>query len=129
MAEPSFTSTLARAKHRWQMWKQKRPYVPQLQAAECDVAAPMAPERKADRESLLDQRLRALRLDPAYFAVAEPTLYRSLQSTCSQCPSTLQCAGDLARGDVQVGHESYCPNGQAIDELYVGIAPGVRNRR
>ena len=72
------------------------------------------------RVGLLDQRLAALRLDPTYLEISDDQLYRSLQSVCLRCASWRRCARDLASGHVQVGLETYCPNGHAIDEFLVG---------
>jgi hypothetical protein len=72
------------------------------------------------RVGLLDQRMKALRLDPTYLQVSDGDLYRGLQRVCLHCTSWRLCARDLAHGNVQVGLETYCPNGHTIDELLVG---------
>jgi hypothetical protein len=66
---------------------------------------------------LLSQRLQLLRLDPEYVRHAAPRTHRDLVRICAYCRSARRCARDLARGDVQAGMDTYCPNGATIDAL------------
>lgn len=79
------------------------------------------------RLRLLDQRLAALRLDPTYLKISDDELYRSLQRVCLHCTSWRRCARDLARGNVQVGLETYCTNGHASDEFLVGVGDATKH--
>ncbi|NJO22287.1 MAG: hypothetical protein HC868_04285 [Sphingomonadales bacterium] len=69
---------------------------------------------------LLPQRLQLLGIDPEFVQQDTPTLFRDLARVCASCRDSRRCARDLARGDVQAGMSTYCPNGPAIDSLTVG---------
>lgn len=88
---------------------------------------PVVLQGASGRVGLLDQRLAALRLDPSYLKMSDDELYRSLQRVCLHCTSWHRCARDLADGDVQVGLESYCPNGHAIDEFLVDVGDATKH--
>jgi hypothetical protein len=66
---------------------------------------------------LLPQRLELLGIDPEYVRQAMPTTFRDLARVCAACQASRRCRRDLARGDVQVGLESYCLNGPTTDVL------------
>ena len=66
---------------------------------------------------LMPQRLEQLGIDPAYVRYAMAATYRDLERVCTTCRSARRCARDLARGNVQAGMESYCPNSATIDSL------------
>jgi hypothetical protein len=68
---------------------------------------------------LLPQRLELLGIDAEYVRREMPTTFRDLARVCATCQSSRRCRRDLARGDVQVGLESYCLNGRTIDQLTV----------
>ena len=64
-------------------------------------------------------RLQLLGLDPGYVKVCCTTTYQDLERACASCKSRRLCARDLARGDVESGMRSYCPNAPTIDALVV----------
>jgi hypothetical protein len=61
-----------------------------------------------------------LGIDAEYVRQAMPTTFRDLVRVCAACQAPRRCRRDLARGDVQIGLESYCLNGPTIDILTVG---------
>jgi hypothetical protein len=69
---------------------------------------------------LLPRRLELLGIDAKYVRQAMPTTFRDLARVCAACQAPRRCRRDLARGDVQIGLESYCLNGPTIDILTVG---------
>jgi len=73
--------------------------------------------------NLMPWRLQQLGLDPGYVKVCRPSTYQNLESVCASCKSRPQCARDLARGDVEAGMRSYCPNAPTIDALVVNWDP------
>ena len=68
---------------------------------------------------LLSERLQQLRLDLDYVRVCCPSTYQELERTCASCKLQRLCAQDLARGDVESGMRSYCPNGPTMDAMVV----------
>lgn len=68
---------------------------------------------------LLCERLRILGLDQAYIETTQKFAFENLKKTCRSCDSQRRCARDLARGDVSVGMERYCPNAEALDALLI----------
>lgn len=73
----------------------------------------------ANTPPLLLERLRQLRLDPEYVAVAQPNTLRSLSVSCRECAHKKVCAADLAAGNSAAGMDTYCANGEIIDNLVV----------
>ena len=72
---------------------------------------------------LMSWRLQQLGLDPGYFKVCYPSLYKNLEGVCESCRSRRLCARDLARGDVESGMRRYCPNAPTIDALVINWVP------
>ena len=68
---------------------------------------------------LIPWRLQQLGLDPGYVKVCRTSTYQDLERVCASCKSRRLCARDLARGDVESGMRSYCPNAPTIDALVV----------
>ena len=68
---------------------------------------------------LIPWRLQQLGLDPGYAKVCCTSTYQDLERVCASCTSRRLCARDLARGDVESGMRSYCPNRATIDALVV----------
>ena len=68
---------------------------------------------------LLSERLQRLRLDPDYMRLCCPSTYQELERICASCKSQRVCAQDLARGEVESGMRSYCPNAPTIDAMVV----------
>lgn len=68
---------------------------------------------------LMSWRLQQLRLDPEYMKICSASLYQGLERVCASCKSRRLCARDLAKGDVDSGMRSYCPNAPSIDALVV----------
>lgn len=68
---------------------------------------------------LLPKRLQQLGLDPRFIKHARTTAYRDLERICATCMAWRRCTRDLAKGDVQAGMGSYCPNAPSIDVLTV----------
>ena len=115
-----------RLRENWHRSMQRRQTLNELAACPPDelnrIAADVGLSGKQLREhcrrdhgatDLLPQRLQLLGIDPA------PTLFRDLARVCAACRDSRRCAGDLAKGDVQAGMSSYCPNGPSIDLLSV----------
>jgi hypothetical protein len=73
---------------------------------------------------LLSKRLRLLGLDPTFVAVAQPETLRRLSETCANCANTDACASDLGVDNVAAGMDSYCANGDLIDDLVIKRANG-----
>jgi hypothetical protein len=78
----------------------------------------------SDAPRLLERRLRLLRLEPAFMAIEQPDILRRLANTCGNCAHTDACAADLAVNDVAAGMDSYCANGETLDELVIKRATG-----
>ena len=76
----------------------------------------------ADAE-LMHWRLQLLGLDPGYVKVCRTSTYQDLKRVCASCKSRRLCERDLARGDVESGMRSYCPNAPTIDALVVNWIP------
>jgi hypothetical protein len=76
----------------------------------------------AGPSKLLPRRLALLGLDPAYVKSALTATYRDMEMTCAMCTAWRRCARDLAKGDMQVGMDSYCLASPTIDALTVGRA-------
>ena len=68
---------------------------------------------------LLPLRLKLLGIDPEFVRHATPMTLRDLARVCAACKASRRCARDLARGDAQVGMDTYCLNGPAIAALAV----------
>jgi hypothetical protein len=73
---------------------------------------------------LLSKRLQLLGLDPTYVAVAQPETLRRLSETCRNCGHTEACAADLGVDNVNAGMDSYCANGDIIDDLVIKRTTG-----
>jgi hypothetical protein len=86
--------------------------------------SPSARQLNAKLPELLSKRLRLLGLDPTYVAVAQPETLRRLSETCGNCTHTGACATDLGVGNVTVGMDSYCANGDKIDDLVIKRSNG-----
>jgi hypothetical protein len=78
----------------------------------------------ANPPPLLSKRLRLLGLDPTFVAVAQPDALRRLSEGCRDCAHTDQCAADLGADNVNAGMDSYCANGDIIDDLVIKRAIG-----
>jgi hypothetical protein len=68
---------------------------------------------------LMASRLQQLGLDPEYVKVCCTSSYQELERVCASCKLQRLCARDLARGNVESGMGSYCPNAPTIDALLV----------
>ena len=68
---------------------------------------------------LLSERLQQLRLNPDYVRVCCPSTYQELERICASCKLQRLCAQDLARGDIESGMRSYCPNAPTLDAMVV----------
>ena len=68
---------------------------------------------------LMPRRLQQMGLDPGYVKVCGTSIYQDLERVCATCKSRRLCARDLAKGDVESGMRSYCPNAPTIDALVV----------
>jgi hypothetical protein len=84
------------------------------------------PNRKSKTElcgcadaALMPWRLQQLGLDPGYVKVCHTSTYQHLERVCASCKCRRLCARDLARGDVESGMQSYCPDAATIDALVV----------
>src|SRR5690242_9345013 len=66
--------------------------------------------RHSGPTQLMPRRLQEMGVDPAYVKYEFSRTYRDLERVCARCKSAGRCARDLARGDVQIGMESYCLN-------------------
>lgn len=77
-----------------------------------------------DPPPLLLKRLDLLGLDPKFIAAEQPALLRGLSDTCSNCAHTEACAADLAANNVAAGMDTYCANGDTIDDLVIQRANG-----
>ncbi len=78
----------------------------------------VTPDGCVDGE-LMPRRLQQLGLDPGYVKACCTSAYQDLERVCASCKSRRLCARDLARGDVESGMRSYCPNAPTIDALVV----------
>jgi Family of unknown function (DUF6455) len=78
----------------------------------------------ANPPPLLSKRLQLLGLDATYVAVAQPETLRNLSERCRDCAHTDECAGDLAVDNAAAGMDSYCANGDMIDDLVIKRANG-----
>ncbi len=68
---------------------------------------------------LMPWRLQQLGLDPGTVKVCRTSTYQDLERVCASCKCRQLCARDLARGDVESGMRSYCPNAPTIDALVI----------
>ena len=81
--------------------------------------SPSVRQLNAKIPPLLSTRLRLLRLDPTFVAVAQPDTLRKLSERCRDCAHTDVCAADLEVDNVDAGMDSYCANGDMIDDLVI----------
>ena len=88
------------------------------------MGLPGAKQLNADIPPLLSKRLQLLNLDPAYVTIAQPETLRSLSKACRDCAHTKACAADLGAGQVNAGMDTYCANGDKIDDLVIRRANG-----
>lgn len=65
----------------------------------------------------MPQMLKALGIDVADLARAEPLLVRDMQRVCSLCRDKAHCHGELAEGTAAEHYKDYCPNAPSIDAL------------
>jgi hypothetical protein len=70
----------------------------------------------------LPKMMKALGLDPAAVARAQPLIMRDLERVCSQCPHKRVCKDDLAHGTAAQEYEVYCGNAETLDALRGGSA-------
>jgi uncharacterized protein YjiS (DUF1127 family) len=61
--------------------------------------------------------LKALGIDEASLARAEPLVMRDMERVCAQCCHKAECNRDLADGTVVQHYEAYCGNAQTIESL------------
>jgi transcriptional regulator with XRE-family HTH domain len=61
--------------------------------------------------------LRALGIDEASLARAEPVLLRDMERVCAVCRHKRQCERDLIAGTSAEHYHGYCPNAATIDGL------------
>jgi hypothetical protein len=78
----------------------------------------------ANPPTLLSKRLRLLGLDPSFVVVAQPETLRRLSESCRDCAHTDQCAADLGADNANAGMDSYCANGDRIDDLVIKRSRG-----
>jgi hypothetical protein len=69
----------------------------------------------------LPRMLKALGIDEAALARAEPLVLRDMERVCAMCRHKRQCDDDLAAGTAAAHYEDYCLNASTIDRL--GQAP------
>jgi hypothetical protein len=86
--------------------------------------SPSARQLHATFPPLLSKRLQLLGLDPTFIAVAQPETLRRLSDSCRDCAHTEACATDLGVDNVAAGMDSYCANGDMIDDLVIKRANG-----
>ena len=65
----------------------------------------------------LPQMLKALGIDEANLASAQPLLLRDMQRVCAMCQSKPECDHDLAAGTAAEHYRDYCLNASTIEEL------------
>ena len=65
----------------------------------------------------MPQMLKALGIDVADLARAEPMLVRDMQRVCSLCRDKAHCHSELAEGTAAGHYRDYCPNAPSIDAL------------
>jgi hypothetical protein len=88
------------------------------------IGSPSARQLHANFPPLLSKRLRLLGLDPTYVTVAQPETLRRLSETCRSCAHTDACAADLGVENVAAGMDTYCANGEMIDDLVIKRSAG-----
>jgi len=65
----------------------------------------------------MPKTLKALGIDVAAIARAEPLLVRDMQRVCSLCHDKAHCHRELADGTAAQHYKDYCPNAPTIDAL------------
>jgi hypothetical protein len=70
----------------------------------------------------LPRMLKALGIDEAGRARAEPLVLRDMARVCSLCQDKARCRDDLAAGTADKHYEEYCLNAPTIDHLGEDIA-------
>jgi uncharacterized protein YjiS (DUF1127 family) len=65
----------------------------------------------------LPEMLKALGIDEAALARAEPLVLRDMERVCAMCQQKRQCDQDLAAGTAAAHYEDYCLNASTIDQL------------
>ena len=65
----------------------------------------------------MPKMLKALGIDVAAIARAEPLLVRDMQRVCSLCHDKAHCHSELAAGTSADHYKDYCPNAPTIDAL------------
>jgi len=65
----------------------------------------------------MPKMLKALGIDVAAIARAEPLLVRDMQRVCSLCRDKAHCHGELAGGTAPQHYKEFCPNAPTIDAL------------
>jgi hypothetical protein len=65
----------------------------------------------------MPKMLKALGIDVADLARAEPLMVRDMQRVCSLCRDKAHCHGELADGTAAQHYRDYCPNAPTIDAL------------
>ncbi|MGJ4892467.1 hypothetical protein ACQR1Y_30020 [Bradyrhizobium sp. HKCCYLRH3099] len=71
-------------------------------------------EHAADELPLM---LKALGIDEAALARAEPLVLRDMERVCAMCKDKIRCHRDLAHGTSSEHYEEYCLNAPTIDRL------------
>ena len=61
--------------------------------------------------------LKALGIDEAALASAEPLLHHDMERVCAMCRHKRQCARDAAAGTIAAHYRDYCLNVPTIDQL------------
>ena len=65
----------------------------------------------------LPRMLKALGIDEAALARAEPLVLRDMERVCAMCHHKRQCDNDLAAGTAAANYENYCLNASTIEQL------------
>jgi hypothetical protein len=65
----------------------------------------------------LPRMLRALGINEASLARAQPLVLRDMERVCAMCHQKRECDHDLNAGTAAQHYEDYCPNAPTIDRL------------
>jgi len=82
-----------------------------------DVLSDLA-ARGAEAGSELPRLMDALSLDVARIGRTQVALIRDMSVTCSRCPVAARCRRHLDQGHARLLYGLYCPNAQALRELW-----------
>lgn len=72
---------------------------------------------KAQDPERLDAMLKALGIDEAALARAQPAMLRDMQRLCGLCEATQQCQAALESGRAADAYHAFCPNAETLDSL------------